>query len=351
MRNILLIYRGQRFDEEINPRLQEYKNDNVVLVIDNKLTRKIVGYLINDYEQKIKLITIHEFLNKGVIDNMEFDNVIINGPYQMQVGPRKTKQVWGEINEKALSLVKDNGGTFTTWHPIGWRNISGDYRYIFNLYKSYNMTRIDMHDINTGLEVFNAKTPFDVVYITKEPYQNKTELNFMDGTQKVVDITDLEFIPNSMFDEVMNLVAKPNEEKVEVIKDSTYHTQRNHMSSEKVGEFKYPCVYSILMDGTTNLYYSNTNQKGHFNIPKLILGYGANPTSTIDKNGEYGVTQYSFGIVDNVENLSMIQKALNSEGFKKITNESLKYTATQGQPLIHPNIISQFRKDFWKEFV
>ena len=53
MRNVILIYRGQVFDTEIKPRLDQYKSDNVVLVIDNKLTRKIVGYLINDYEQKI----------------------------------------------------------------------------------------------------------------------------------------------------------------------------------------------------------------------------------------------------------------------------------------------------------
>ena len=349
MRNILLIYRGQRFDEEINPRLQEYKNDNIVLVIDNKLTRDIVGYITKDYEQKINIITIHEFLNKGVIDNMKFDNVIINGPYQMQVGPRKTKQVWGEINEKGLSLVKNNG-TFTTWHPIGWRNIGGNYRKIFNLYKSYDITRIDMHDINTGLKVFNAKTPFDVVYITKQPYQNKTELNFMDGTQKVVDITDLDFIPNSMFDEVMSLLAKSNEEKVNLHYDaSSYHHQKNYMSPEKVGEFKYPCVYSVLSGGKFNLYYSSV-KKGHFGIPKLILGYGANPTSKLDIEGNYGTTEFSFGIIDDIDNLPTIEKALHSEEFQKI-NQSVKYATTQGNPLIHPKILALFRKDFWKEFV
>ena len=46
MKNVLLIYRGQVFDKEINPRLEQYKNDNIVLVIDNKLTQNIVSYII-----------------------------------------------------------------------------------------------------------------------------------------------------------------------------------------------------------------------------------------------------------------------------------------------------------------
>ena len=83
MRNVILIYRGQVFDTEIKPRLDQYKNDNVVLVIDNKLTRKIVSYITKDYEQKINIITIHEYLNKGVVDNMRFDVTAVNPPYQI----------------------------------------------------------------------------------------------------------------------------------------------------------------------------------------------------------------------------------------------------------------------------
>ena len=353
MKNILLVYRAQAFKSEIDVHLKTYKDDKVVLVVEDIIQQNIVNYLTKDYTivnifpPTFNIITLEEFLNGEL--NMKFDAVVANPPYQIKVGPNKTQPIWNKIVEQSLKVLKD-GGTMTMIHPIGWRNISGDYRSVFDLYRSNNITQIDMHDVKVGEEVFNASTPFDIVYITKEPYQNKTELNFMDGTQKVVDITDLGFIPNSMFDKVMGLVAMPDEETVEVIKDSTYHTQRKHMSPEKVGDFKYPCCYSILTDGTINFWYSNI-KKNHFNKPKVILGYGANPTSANDENGNYGVTQYCFGIVDEVKNLQLIQKALHSKKFQKISNESVKYTATQGHPLIHPNIVSSFRKDFWKDFV
>ena len=42
MKNILLIYRAQVFDTEIKPRLDEFKNDNVFLVVENKISVNIL---------------------------------------------------------------------------------------------------------------------------------------------------------------------------------------------------------------------------------------------------------------------------------------------------------------------
>jgi len=354
MKNIILIYRGQRFKEEIEPKLNQFRHDKVFLVVDNKMTRNVVKWLLKDYTQDITLVTMWQYIDKGVLDNMKFDIGIINGPYEMQVGETrgnrgKTKQVWDKSTKKTLSLI-NHSGKLVTWHPPGWRNVTGNYRHIFDLYKSYNIERIDMFDINKGLEVFNAKTPFDVVYITKEPYKNRTELNFIDGTTKTMDITNLEFIPNYMLDEVFEEVAGLDEETVRVLYErSMYGRDKIHMNDEQVGNFKYPCVYSILKDGTVNFMYSNI-KKEHFGIPKVICGYGANPTSIIDEKGEFGLTNFAFGIVDEVENLPMIQKALHSEKFQKL-NLATKFVATQGHPLISPKILSLLKKDFWKSFV
>jgi|TARA_B100000902_G_scaffold310113_1_gene299632 hypothetical protein len=352
MKNILLIYRGQVFDTEIKPRLEQYKNDNVVLIVDNKLTRKIVGYLTADYEQKINIITIHEYINKGVVDNMKFDVIIGNPPYQLQVGPSKTEPIWNKVVEKSIEQLKDSG-EISVIHPIGWRAVGGkpSIKKIFNLYKTYNLTRVDMHDIKDGMKTFNAKTPYDVVYLKKEPYQNKTELNFMDGTQEIVDISDMDFIPNSRLSEVMNLVAKPNEEKVEVLfSSSIYETRHKHMSPKKVGEFKYPCVYTILGDETTNLYYSNV-KKDFFGVPKLIITLGLNPTFKMDLEGKYGMTQFCYAVVDTKENLPKILKAIKSEKFQELITSPTKFTNTIGGPLIHNRVLELFRKDFWKDFV
>jgi len=111
MKNILLIYRGQVFSSEIKPKLDEYKNNNIVLVVENDLTKHNIKLLLKGYEQKIKIITIEEFLNTGVIDNMikkmrtGFDFKIGNPPYQlggMENGGQN--KIYNQISKKTLSL-------------------------------------------------------------------------------------------------------------------------------------------------------------------------------------------------------------------------------------------------------
>ena len=67
----------------------------------------------------------------------------------------------------------------------------------------------------------------------------------------------------------------------------------------------------------------------------------------MDKEGEYGLTEFASAIVDDPKNLDGIKQALQTERFiRNIMNfkESLgdKYRR---------KIIATFRKDFWKEFV
>ena len=66
----------------------------------------------------------------------------------------------------------------------------------------------------------------------------------------------------------------------------------------------------------------------------------------LDENGEYGLTQFAFGIVDEITNLPRIKQAFDTKEFRNlmefcsVSNMSINY-----------RIIALFRKDFWKEFV
>jgi hypothetical protein len=285
-----------------------------------------------------------DFLNDNI--DMKFDCVIGNPPFT--VG--KNNPLWYKFVMKSFDLCKSDGYV-SLIHPNGWRNVDGRFKETQEIIKSKTCLHLEMYDVNKGYETFKVNTPFDW-YVVKNSSSNKTytKVKFQDGEVKDIDIKNMEFIPNFGIEEVSKLIAKKDEDTVEILhSESMYEVRKPHMSSEYSEEFNLPCVYSVLKDGTFSLKYSNTD-KGYFGIQKLILGNGANPTCFIDYNGEYAMTQFSFAIVDSIDNLEKIKKVLESEKFSNIT-KSVKYVATAGNPLIYPKIAKLLRKDFWKEFI
>ncbi len=117
------------------------------------------------------------------------------------------------------------------------------------------------------------------------------------------------------------------------------------MKNERSEEFCYSCVYSLPQKGL-RLWYSNTNQNGHFGVPKVIFTNGAASQVIADITGEYGLTQFAYAIVDNPANLLNIKKALESKKFLELC-ECFRFTLDR----YDDDIIGCFRKDFWKEFV
>lgn len=107
MKNVLLIYRGQVFDSEISPRLNEFKNDNVILVVETKTTKNIVSYLIKNNEQNIEIITIRDFLAKNF--NMKFKKIIGNPPYHNSQSDSDAGKLYIPITKKVLSLLESDG--------------------------------------------------------------------------------------------------------------------------------------------------------------------------------------------------------------------------------------------------
>ena len=116
MRDILLIYRGRVFDTEIKPRLEQFKNDNIILVTENKLTRNLVSHLIRDYKQKINLITVDEFLDDNIITKfMKFKKILGNPPYQDGTKEGGQNKIYNQISKKSISLLDYDGEIdFTT---------------------------------------------------------------------------------------------------------------------------------------------------------------------------------------------------------------------------------------------
>jgi hypothetical protein len=207
---------------------------------------------------------------------------------------------------------------------------------------------LEIHDANDGIKTFGASTTYDYYCLHNVPNTMFTKIKCMDGTTQIVDISKTEFIPNGKYKEFEKLLAKDGEEKVKILYSrSDYGTDKPHMSKTQTTEHIYPCIYLTYKDGSYKLWYSNTKSKGHFGIPKVIFSNGTS-TPIIDENGEYGLTQFAYGIIDDPKNLPFIQKAMLHPDFIKLMSFSDGITGTGHR--YNRKVIELFRKDFWKEF-
>lgn len=287
----------------------------------------------------------------------KFDLIIQNPPYsylketdknKSSKNP-KTQPMWQFFVQKSLKLLKE-GGYMVMVHPGGWRDLDGVFKETQNLLKEKSILELHMFPFKSGLDMFKAKTNFDYYILKNE--ENKgciTEIHCENETIERLNLLDLDYIPGENISMINSLFAKKDEDRVNIISDSTYHTQQGEkkgfLSKLKNDKFKYPVVYMVSFKNEPSFWYSSIN-KGHFGNKKVIWANGSSGV-IIDNNGEYGLTQFSRAIVDDVENLYNIKKALESEKFIK---EVMLFKNGLGHKY-NNKVISMLKKDFWKEFI
>jgi len=336
---------GGQYIQKIVEKLRKFSHS------DENIRKRVFGFSEKSfYLQYVKsnpnLIGTFNLYNENI--NMKFDVQIGNDPYHKKVGPKKTEPIWDIFVEKRLSLLKEDG-YLALIHPSGWRNIDGRFKYIQDYFKEFQLHYLKMYSEKDALKIFDASIVFDLYVLKKTKNDDVlTTIKTFDNTILEKNISDMEFIPNNDFDLVFPLLAKQNEETVNIIHSwSAYETRKKYMSKNKNSEYKYPCVCNVDVNSNPTLMYSNTNKNGHFGISKLICGSASSGTNFLnDVDGKYGITQFSFGIVDSIENLDKIKTALSSTKFQKIIQNIPHYSSA-----INFKILSKFRKDFWKEFV
>ena len=282
----------------------------------------------------------------------KFDVIVMNPPYQtLKEGNRKSQPLWDKFVVKTISQLVE-GGYLVAVHPDGWRRVTGDFLVVKQLLKSKQLLFLEVHNTDDGIKTFGANTTYDFYCLHNVPNTMFTKIKCMDGTTQRVDISKMEFIPNGMYKEFEKLVAKNNEEKVNMLYSrSAYgNYKKEQMSKIQTIEHIYPCIYLTYKDGSYKLFYSNTREKGHFGIPKVIWSNGGASTPIIDENGEFGVMNFACSIIDDVKNLPFIQKAMLTPEFMKLMSFSDGITGV-GRHRYNFKAISLFRKDFWKEFL
>lgn len=305
-----------------------------------------VKYVNHLMRRGLKNVRHKDFLNE--IIEMEFDVVLGNPPYQEKVGPNKTESLWNKFVKKSFQVCKENGYV-SLIHPSGWRSVDGKFKDIQQLIKSKNVSYLSINDEKKGIEVFGATTSFDW-YVIKNETNNLeiTKVETSNGEIFDYNLNNLEFIPGGDFELFQNLVASDNEEKVNVLYSrSAYGTDKDNLSKTQHGDFIYPCVYTIIKNGTINFYWSNTNENGFFGVPKIIWTNGMASQPTLDLNGDYGLTQFAYAIQDTPENLIKIREAMYSDKFLN----TMKFCYMSSGNRFDRKILSTFKKDFWKHFI
>jgi len=337
---------GGQFVKAIEQKLRErgYSDESIrnrVFGLESNIMR--INFAVNKYKL-VGNYSVADFLNWET--SMKFNVILGNPPYQTETDGN-SRPIWHMFVEKSFEILND-GGYLALIHPSGWRNVDGRFTDIRDLLLSKQMEYLEIHNEKDGLQTFGAKTRYDWYVVENvDRSKKKTLVKFEDGSVRKVKLTELPFIPNHSYDKIASLIASPDEETVKILANSSYHTQRPHVSKEKTKKFKYPVVYSVNRSNEPNLMWSSRNDLGHFGYPKLI-GMPATGTGFyLDETGEYAMTQFAYAIVDTVPNLKKIEKVMHNLDFLQWM-ESSTSLGTNG---INYKILSTLRKDFWKEFV
>lgn len=281
----------------------------------------------------------------------KFDVIVMNPPYQQFFSESNKKSVplWNKFVTKSISQLFE-GGYLVAVHPDSWRRIDGDFKLIGNLLRSKQLIYLEIHNKYDGIKTFGASTTYDFYCLHNVKSEMFTKIKCQDGTIERADLSKMNFIPNGMFKEFEKLIAKGNDERVEILYSSSDYGnyKKEQMSKTQTTEHVYPCIYLTYKDSSYKLWYSNTKQKGHFDTPKVIFTNGiSNPF--LDENGEYGVMNFGCGIIDEPKNLPFIKKAMLHPDFIKLMSFSDGITGTGHR--YNRKVIALFRKDFWKEFL
>ena len=276
--------------------------------------------------------------------NIKFDIIVVNPPYQeLKEGNKKSKKVWNTILYKCHNCLNDDGYLLPI-HPCGWRDVNGMLKKIFHYNKARNLIYLNMNSYNTGKKYFNCSTNFDYYLLQNTLTNNNiTKINDYDNLEYDINLNEWDFIPSGMFSEI-NKLLKGDELTNVIHNKSMYETRRKYLSKTKTDIYNYPIVYFITKTDGVKLLYS-CEDRGHFGISKVIWSNGGGTYPIIDEKGKYGLTQFSYAIADDVDNLNDIKKTLENPYFIKL----MSYCIFGKLEIYNYKVIALFKKDFYKK--
>jgi hypothetical protein len=274
--------------------------------------------------------------------NLEgFDAVIGNPPYNDASGNKgKGHCIWTNFVEKALKEWLKENGYLVYIHPSLWRQYENS---LLKIMKEKQIIYLEIHNIKDGLKTFNCSTRYDWYILENKKNYKKTIIKDEDNELIEENLNEWLFIPNKKFKEIKELCN--SNEKLDVnYYRSNYGSDKKWVNKNKSTEYKYPCIYSINKKNELSLLYSKINTNGHFTKTKFIFSNGCGFYK--DYLGDYGLTEWSYCIYDEPDNLENIEKAFRSIKFN-IIKEAIQIDSKS----YNIKVMKLFKKDFYKDFI
>jgi hypothetical protein len=300
----------------------------------------------------------------------KIDRVIGNPPFQ-DLQEAKGKRGGGDslymdFVKLSIDIIEDDGYLVFV-HPPSWRKPeynegrkSSKNAGMFKLMAHDNQLEyLEIHSSNDGLTQFKAATRYDFYTLKKTPAKTPTIIKDINGDTIDVNLLDFEFLPNFNIKNVLKLFPKRGDSSCELGKfdedngdyqndkcilyeRSNYGSDKSWVSDKETSQYKYPLVHSTPGKGP-RFYFSNTKDKGMFNIPKVIFGEAGISEPIIDLDGKYGMTQGAMAIViNNKTDGEKLAKFLKSNYFKNILR-----ACSWGGFRIDWRLFTYFKRDFW----
>jgi superfamily II DNA or RNA helicase len=345
--------------EDSEERLKHIIENQVFIYDTNEVPRLFVRALA-ELEYNLKELNIkpnicyNNLLEEEI--NMKFDVVVMNAPYNKPVhekgrkGGHGGRTLWDKFLVSAVQKWVKEDGYVCSINPPPWRKPAenGEVKELMNLITKENTLRfLNINSKKRGKEVFGASTRFDCIVVERSLPSPGVKTLIVDelGNKSNMSLDDKGWLPNYMFGEIEELLAKEGEPTVKVIYSrSKYGNDKPNISRKQEGAFIYPVVYGMRKDENVFL-YSNTDEKGHFGVPKVILSLNERQHQPInDFDGNYATSELAFGIeIDSREDGDKLVEFVKSEGFQEII-KATKWSTFQTDW----RMFTHFREGFWR---
>lgn len=329
-------------ETDIQKQVGGIENDPVYLVI----ARHISGIENIQYKNLLDDNELAIFIH----DNMKkFDAIVGNSPYQAPANKERKggspKSIWEKFVHLSLSCLKD-GGYLCYIHPSRWRKPEDE---LWSVLGSKQMEWLKIYDNAAATDLFGVGTTADCYVLKNIPYVSPTTVIDCDGKEHTIDFREWAWLPSAEYELIKSILAKDNDEKCELLYDCVYHNQRKDIvnGEEPNGAFVNPCVNHTKKNGVIEYLYSNTKDRGHFGITKVIIADNGHVRPINDSDGKLGMTECCFAITSvSKSDCERVCNALSSDKFAKVV-----WATKWGNYRTEYRMFRHFRKDFWKDFL